>query len=111
MPDFKRIGQILILFAGSLLYGCSSTPEPVETRLGTKHVSMDVLLSHCNCCAKHYRMSDKGSEIMMKYTKKEYLFDRISSWEDVEKFYESADANKDEILSLEEVVDFYEKNK
>lgn len=107
MPNLRRIGQLLTLMAA--LYGCSSSQENV--RLCAREASVEAVLSHCACCAKQYRMSDKGSEIMLKYTKKEYLLGRLRSWEGVEALYESADANKDRIVSLEEVIDFYERNK
>jgi hypothetical protein len=110
MPNLRRIGQLLTLLAGMAFYaGCSSSQENV--RLCAREASMEAVLSHCACCAKHYRMSGRGSEIMLKYTKREYLLGRLRSWEGVEMLYESADANKDMVVSLEEVIDFYERNK
>lgn len=113
MSGIGRIKQVVVLLAGLALYaGCGSAEDVVRVeRIGARKASLEAVLSHCDCCAKHYLMTPPGSEIMKGLVKRKYGLGVLLSFEGVELFYANADANKDEVICLKEVKSVYEKNK
>lgn len=110
MSGIGRIKQVAALLAGLVLYaGCGSSDSVVrEERIGARKASLEAVLSHCDCCVKHYLMTPPGSEIMKGLVKRRYGLGALLSFEGVELFYAKADANKDEVICLLEVKKVYE---
>jgi len=113
MSSIGRIKQVAVLLAGLAMYaGCGSSDSIVrEERIGARKASLEAVLSHCDCCAKHYLMTPPGSEIIKGLVKRRYGLGVLLSFEGVELFYANVDANKDDVVCLEEVKSFYETNK